>query len=554
MVDIPNRPGLYELGAATSEMYPNLQSYEGQINTTPQIFTMAHEVKRTRKQAVRAVRHAERSQEHIRGGLDRKTDMVVGASLRVLPRVDYELLGMTREEGIALGRQFELNFRDWAYDARCYNDSEGHYDFGGLMWLAFRNFVGADSETAGILHFDEDRRKKHNLRWATHLQIIDTSRIDTPSDMQDDHSVFEGRKLDRYGRMIGLYVQDFHEGGPDVLGVTFSYYPRETKSGRPHCFHFFKKNRPGQHRGLNALVTVLKHSSMLDKFDDAQLAAAVLNAVFAVYVKSTGTPDAVAAQLNPKAGDKDPRVGYYEQQSAKFRYGGQRLAVLPPGDELAMEAVNRAAQDSDAFVNQFLRKFAVAINVPYELLAGNYSDANYSSIRAALVDSFRSVLAERGLFFRHVPALVYQVICEEAIARGRVTLPANALPFAEYRAAYCRAQYIGPPMGWVDPKREAEAAAILLDKRLTSHDEEILARGGDIDDVFEAWGRAIDLAQENGFDLLAPTMPQPSFGSDVDPDQDVDADPHADIDGQPKPKKAAGPAAPPSAPKKEDKK
>lgn len=532
-------PGLYNLGAVASELYPNLESYSGQLSFTPKIYTMAAEVKRTRKQAVRAARQAERTQEHIRGGLQRKVNMVVGASIRVLPSVDYEVLGLTREQGMELGKQFEQNFRDWAYDPRAMNDTEGHYDFGGQMMLAYMNYVSAEAETLGIIHYDEKRMREYRTRWATHLQIVDPARLDTPPEMTDDHNVFEGRKLDRYGRAIGFYIQDYSETGPDHLTATFSFYPRETKTGRPKAFHFFKKTRAGQHRGLTPLVTVLKQSNMLDKFDDAQLASAVLNAIFAIFVKSSGTPEAVAAQLNPANGATDPRIDFYEKQRAKLKFGAHRLTVLPQGDELVMEAVNRAAQDTDAFVNQFLRKFAVAIDIPFELLAGNYSNANYSSIRAALVDAWRSVVAERSIFFRHIPSLIYQVICEEAIARGRVTLPAGAPSFYEYRNAYCRAQFIGPAMGWVDPKREAEAAKILLDAKLTSHSQEILQRGDDVEDVFEAWGRNIELAEQNGFSILDPVKDN-EFSSDTDPDADVDADPYKDIDedaGDPKKKK-----------------
>lgn len=553
MQDVSTDRGLYVLNGFGSHLYPNLEAYEGQLNVLPPQMTVADEIKRTRKSAVRAVRQAERSQVHVTGGLDRKANMVVGASIRVLPQVDYEILGLTRDQGIDLGKQFEQNFRDWAYDPKAFNDSEGHYDFGGQMLMAYRNYIGADAETAGIIHFSPDRMKKYGTRWATHLQVIDPQRIGTPSDKMDSHEVFEGRRLDRWGRMIGIYVQDFSEVAPDQVTASHTYYPRETSSGRPHAFHFFKKSRAGQQRGLSPLVTVLKQGAMLGKFDDAQLASAALNALFAIYVKSTGTPEAIAAQLNPQAGADDPRVAFYEKQRAKLKFGSARLTVLPQGDELVMEAINRAAQDTDAFVNQFLRKFAVAVDIPFELLAGNYSNANYSSIRAALVDAWRSVLAERSLFFRHVPSLVYQVVCEEAIARGRVTLPAGAPDFREHRAAYCRAQFIGPPMGWVDPKREAEAAEILLRNKLTSHSQEIMSRGDDVEDVFEAWGRNIELAELNGFDLIEP-VPEMATGSDVDPDDDVDADPHKDIDGPAKPKPKAQPAPAPAPKKKKDEK
>lgn len=499
--DLTSRGGdMYQIGAGGTALFPNLQSYEGQIFVTPRIMTAAHETSSSRREAVQMGRHHERIQEHIRGGIRRKVDLVVGASLQVQANPDYELLGLTREQGRALARQFELNFRDWAYDPRCLSDSEGHYDFGGLMHMAFRNMTASDAECAGIIHFDEARRRQYNGRWATHLQIIDPQRIETPPERADDRNVWDGRKLDRYGRMVGFYMRDYHDNTLADYGATFTYYPRETPTGRPQAFHFFEKARAGQHRGLTTLVTVLKHSSMLDRFDDAQLAAAVKEAMFAMYVASNADAAAVADQLNPAPGeDQTPREKFYDR--TKIKFGQQRLAVLPPQDEIKFAEGNRSNADPSKFVNQFLRKFAVALNIPFELLAGNYSEANYSSIRAALIDAWRSVEADRGLFFRHVPALVYQVICEEAIARGRVELPAGAPPFAEYRAAYTRCTFTGPPMGWVDPFREAQAMKIMTDNLFVSHQDIIGSLGGDIDEVFGAHGRALELARENGFEL-----------------------------------------------------
>lgn len=94
---------------------------------------------------------------HISGGIDRKVNMVVGAKLRIKSTPQAELLGAIagwtpefiktwRKE---FSRQCEVFFHDWAYSKRVVQDAERHYNFGGLMWLAYRGVAGPDAAKLG---------------------------------------------------------------------------------------------------------------------------------------------------------------------------------------------------------------------------------------------------------------------------------------------------------------------------------------------------------------------------------------------------------------------
>src|SRR3546814_2045676 len=78
-----------------------------------------------------------------------------------------------------------------------------------------------------------------------------------------------------------------------------------------------------------------------------------------------------------------------------MRIGGVRVPVMPPGDKLNMSAVNRAIQDPTYFRNAFLRGFASSIGISFEQLAKNFSDANYSAARAALLDVWQGIMRLR---------------------------------------------------------------------------------------------------------------------------------------------------------------
>lgn len=510
----------------TAGLYKNMETFPGQIQYTPNKMSARTEGKIARRDAVRAARHAERTSEHIRGGIDRKTDMVIGASLRVHAQPDWDLLGLNDgEDGWKTKKPFaqacEREFRNWANDSRLLQDAEGHYNFGGMMWLAFRNLTGPDAECAGIIHYDEERQAEYKARWATFVTILDPDRIETPPEEvgktleANGYEAFEGKKLDKHGRTLGFWVANKHpsDGATSIESTRYTFVPRETDWGRALGFHFFIKTRGGQQRGVSNLVTVMRKTGMVDTFDDAHLGAAIVNQVLANYIETWASKDTVAENLAPSVATGmpswDQKLDYYGK--AKIRVGGVQLPVMPPGDKVVMSAVNRAIGDPSAFRNGFLREFASSLGISFEQLSMNFSDANYSAARAALLEIWRGVISLRKMFTGHVASLIYAAVIEEAIYKGRIELPAGAPPFQENREAYCGCAWTGPGMGWIDPQKEANAYKILIsDLKLKSRAEaKAELDGGDYLETFDQIEQEYTEAEERHFSLdpLAPGTP-----------------------------------------------
>src|SRR3546814_17000996 len=76
-------------------LFRNLESFPGQLATTPPILAAREEGRRSRKDIVRAARNVQRFSEHVRGGIDRKAHMVVGTRLTVRATPAFEKLGIT---------------------------------------------------------------------------------------------------------------------------------------------------------------------------------------------------------------------------------------------------------------------------------------------------------------------------------------------------------------------------------------------------------------------------------------------------------------------------
>lgn len=517
------------LSAPAAHYFKNIESFGGQLMTIPSSISAKVETAIARTEAIKGARHIERTSEHIRGGIDRKANMVVGAHLQVRPKVNWPLLGFTKLQARKLNEQFGVFFADWAYDLRLLQDGEGHYDFGGMMWLAYRNLMGPDAETAGVIHYDDARATRYNHRWSTYVTVLDPDRIENPDGSGDGANLFRGRQLDKDGRWTGFHLRTRHpsEGmEPEDGLMTHKFVPRETDFGRPMSWHWFTKTRGAAQRGMTSLVTTLKHSTMLDRFDDHQLSAAALESMFAVFAKSNAGPQAMASTLAPAASlteggaisaADDMRLNFYDK--AKIQIGGNRLVVMPHQDSVEFATANRASKDPSPFVNQFLRKFAMALNISFEQLSNDYSQTNYSSARAALLEVWRGVMVERRMFTRHVATQIYSCVIEEAIAKGWIKLPDGAPDFWQFRTAYSACDWIGPGMGWIDPLKEAQANQILVDSKMRSRARVMAEAGDQWDEVFEEIAAENDYADELGFSLEpvqggAPAANQPGSGPD----------------------------------------
>lgn len=495
--------------------------------------TSAKSETRDRDRAVRAARDVDRNHETIRGALDRKATTVVGGSLRVNPMPNWRRLGLTLEQGMGLGQQLADVFAEWATDDRCLCDTEGHYQFGGLMWQGFRTLAGPDAEIAGIIHYEESRREEYNTEWATHVQLVDPDRIGTPPDRIDnDGTIYRGRELDRHGRMTALHIRREHpaDSSTDPRAGEYARVERETYWGRPTAFHWFFKRRAGLQRALTSMVASLRHIKMLDRFDDATLQNAIVNGILATSLTTEMTPEQAAAHLAPayEDDDGDPYSSFditlKHLGEMELKVGNQRTPILPPNTKLNMQRVADAIPGAEDFRNGFLRAFASALGVSFEQLSLDFSRSNYSSIRASLLEAWRTVMFERNMFTAHVAKLIYSAVIEEAFAIGKVTLPAGAPEFYDARAAYTACTWTGPGMGWVDPKKEAEAAGERKAGLITTLEQEAAAQGGNWRDNIDQ--QAIERAHAASMGVpydRAPAAAGTAADDETDDEQDQDA-------------------------------
>ncbi len=414
------------------------------------------------------------------GGMQTLKDCIVGAQLRLSAKPDYRLLGWTPDQARDWGNLTEAKFRSWAETNEC--DAANELNLLGLTLQALGGAMLNGDHFALPLWLPSRDRK-----WATRLSLIESDRVSTPPQYRADADVRAGIRRDFYGAPVGYYISKRHPGDlygfggftPAVGAEDWDYVEAATQWGRKRVIHLHDKERTGQSRGKPIVTAVMREFHMAGKYQNTELQASVANSLIAAFLESDLSPDA-AAQL---FGD-DPRAAWGEslKQARNIReLKGAAVIPLPAGAKLSSFTPSRPNAAFEAFMHAVLRHIAAGMNLPYELLLKDFSQTNYSSARATLLEAWRYFNGRRRWLMDTWLRPIYDLWLEEAVNAGEIDAP----DFYRNRYAYTRCRFIFSGRGWVDPVKEATASGIRMDYNISTLEDECAEQGADWEEVIE---------------------------------------------------------------------
>lgn len=463
------------------------------------------------------------------GGLQTLKDCIVGAQLRLSAKPDYRLLGWTPEQAREWGNTTEAKFRSWAETTEC--DAARELN---LLGLTLQGLGGAmlNGDTFALPLWLPSRDRK----WATSLMLIESDRVSTPPEYRADAAVRAGIRRDYYGAPIGYYVAKHHPG--DLYGMgsfdatsgpqSWDYVEAATYWGRKRMIHLHDKERTGQSRGKPIVSAVMREFHMAGKYQNTELQASVANSLIAAFLESDLSPDAAAALFG-----EDPREAWGQslRQARNIReLKGAAVIPLPVGAKLASFTPGRPNAAFEAFMHAVLRHIAAGMNLPYELLLKDFSNTNYSSARATLLEAWRYFNGRRRWLMDVWLRPIYDLWLEEAVNSGEVDAPG----FYQNRYAYTRCRFIFSGRGWVDPVKEATASGIRMDYNLSTLEDECAEQGTDWEEVIEQRAHERKRIQEAGLPVdTGAARSGASTASSTEPDTSEKATQQDDPDAEP---------------------
>lgn len=315
-----------------------------------------------------------------------------------------------------------------------------------------------------------------------------------PIDLTDrERGIFQGVQLDAWGRPRAYRCYKTHPG-ERWASVT------ETKSvPAENMIHLKQVKRLHQVRGVSLFATVLNRADDLKEIDESERTAARIAASFAFYIRK-GTPDNYEA---PDANSPDGR-------RSMDIVPGLIVDDLKEGEDLGSIDTKRPNNALIPFRDSQLRSFAAGIRAGYSSLSKNYN-GTFSAQRQELVEQhvlYRTI--SYGFVYRFAQP-VYDGFIDAARAAGKLRLPMGVDIATLYNASHAL-----PPLPWIDPQKEINAAVMAINAGLKSRSRTIRERGDNPDQVRREIQR--DQSEDERLGINRPS----STASPVDPDEEDD--------------------------------
>jgi len=470
----------------------------------PRLGSPDSEIAGDRDRLVARARDQVRNDGWAAGAITRPVDNTIGAIFRLVARPDYFALRQFDPAfDAAWASEFaaaaEAEWRMWADDPGRWCDARRRSTMVQLFRLALRHKL-VDGDNFAVLLWDEGQVAAGLSRFATCVQMIEPDRVSNPGEAPDTEFLRNGVEVDRRGAAIAYHIRRAYPndwyGTADAM--QWDRVPRETPWGRPVVVHDFDPDRHEQTRGISILAPVLGRMRLLGQYDMAELKQALLQTILGTFV--TSPYDSTDIRNMMDAGDDgDAELSQYQRLRSDWArdrpamVGDIRIPTLAPGEQIASLPNRHPSANFDLFEHAMLRNIAAGTGQSAEQVSLDYSKANYSSIRASLLDMWKTLQRRRQDFATGTATPIFGAVLEEAIDRRRLPMPRRTPPFAEWRAAFMRCRWIGPGRGWIDPVKERVGAQMGLEAGLGTLQEE--AANADGSDWLENLDqRAIELA------------------------------------------------------------
>lgn len=459
---------------------------------------------------------------YVGGAVDVHKDSIVGTQYLLNSRPNWRALGADEGWAEEFQQVVEGRFTLGAESIECWFDAARKLTFTGMIRLG----VGMSVVTGEILK-QVIWRDTVGRPFATCFQSIDPSRLCNPNDEADTASRRRGIDHDQWGEPLRFWFRRAHRSDgalQDMRAFEWDSVPARLSWGRKQVIHVFDQVLPAQSRGVAAMVGVLKEMRMTQKFRDVQLQNAVVQSIYAAAIESELPPETIYEQLGGQQGADGVQqylgaMQAYYGESNGIKLDGVRMPILFPNTKLKFQP----AQDMrglEGYEQSLLRHIAARLGLSYEQFSRDYTQTNYSSARASMLETWKHMQGRKKIFADRLATEMYTLWLEEQIQRQEVPLPRGMDRFSFYqglnREAFSRCTWIGASRGQIDEYKETQAAVLRLQAGLSTHEDEIARLGGDYRETFAQLRREQELRRGLELPELAA---QPSA-----PPRDVESD------------------------------
>lgn len=316
------------------------------------------------------------------------------------------------------------------------------------------------------------------------VRILHPMRLKTPMDLINRDNIRDGVEMDADGRPQAYWIK--RSGiGPYALtdhSANFERIPAR-RGHRLRVLHGFMPRDAEDVRGVSAFGPGMKFFRDLNDFMDAELVSNVVTAAFALFVEVVQgqNPWDVANFLTSHTetvtnlDDEQEIRRYQEIIPGSVMYG-------QPGQKPHPIRADRPGSTFDPFTKIIKKALSMSVGIPYPVLFKDVEGVNFAGFRSAMLDAWRTFMAQRSWLGERFCQPLFTMLQEEAWLRGHWP---DGIEFYEDMHELTRCEWLGAPKGDIEPIKAAQADILRIKNNLKTHAHSILEDGRDPTAVFD---------------------------------------------------------------------
>jgi lambda family phage portal protein len=371
-------------------------------------------------------------------------------------------------------------------------DADGLTDFYGLQAMVAREMFVAGECFVRL----RPRRAEDGLLVPLQLQLLQSEMLpfEKTETAGNGNRIRCGIEFDLIGRRVAYHFRRRHPGDSTDQRIAA---PDTVRVPAEDVLHIYRPIDAGQIRGLPHVAPAMVRLFLLDQYDDAELDRKKTAAMFAGFITKTAPEEQLLGEI--EATDMGGAIASLEPGT---------MQVLLPGEDVKFSSPADVGGGYEAFQYRTLLSVSASLGLPYHLVTGDVRQANYSSLRAELVEFRRRIgQLQHGVLVHQFCRPIWARWLETAQLAGRLDL---SDPVAARMV-----QWIPPRWDWVDPLKDIQAQVLAMEAGITSRRKVVEATGYDVEEVDRE--NATDAARAAALGLSYRTSPGETQGARATP-------------------------------------
>ena len=279
------------------------------------------------------------------------------------PQIDGAFLGLSAEQTEELQEKIIREFSLWADTPEC--DMDGLGNFYKLQQLAYLGYL-MNGDAFAALPMCEQVGQPYGLR----VRVMEADRICSPDGYDrlapctvrgyEVYNIVQGVETNAEGRVVAYWVCNRHPlSDTSMLGSGLEWTRVEARgelTGRRNIVHVITRERAGQLRGVPVLAPVLEALKQLGRYTEAEINAAVISAMFTVFVQpATATDDRPFGEMLPE----NMLIDAEDQSSVEL--GNGAIVGLNPGETVSFADPKHPNAGYDKFTEAMIKQIGAAL-------------------------------------------------------------------------------------------------------------------------------------------------------------------------------------------------